>query len=142
MKEKLYVDYYKLQKKDLEYARKLRNKNKEYCFTLHTVSKEEQLKWFKGLEKQHIEVFLIYVNGNVAGTFSLWYNDEHEYEGLNHIILEDKFRNKGIFQLLMKRIRKEFTPKRFEIYTLITNLRAIRAYEKAGFRIFCYGLRI
>lgn len=139
MYKKLDVDFFLLTKKQLEYARSLRNKNKRYFFSNTTITPQQQLSWFKKLKKEKLDFYIIYVNGQMAGTFSI--EEDKPYNFLNHIILDNKWRGKGVLNILLQKIKKIYKTNRFELYVRIDNIRALKAYEKIGFKVFAYGMR-
>ena len=52
---------------------------------------------------------------------------------LYDFITEKKFRNKGYYQLLLKKIQNKFQGKKLIIYALSHNNKSIRVIEKSGF---------
>ena len=109
----------KITKEDLDFARKLRNKNRKFFFDSSYVYKERHLKWFRNLL---YDFYIIWLGEERIGTVGV------KYYQLHNVIIDEKYRHRGI----LKKLLKDLDVNSLEV--LATNTQAIRAYKKLGFK--------
>lgn len=122
-------------KGDLEWARILRNTNREFFFDSRIVSQSMQEAWFLTLS---YPFFVIEYNGKRAGTIAVRkVQNGHE---VHNVLIDIKFRKKGIFKYAMELLEKSYaTPLYVDVFSKNTN--AIRAYRRLGFSPYVHRLK-
>lgn len=133
------IDIRPLAADECELLRELRNKNREYFFSSAEISREQQADWYrKYLEKENDYVFSVYCNDIWIGSASLYNikNDEGEFGRI--VIDGSRAQKKGLGTQAVEAVCKigfdRLELKRISLEVLSDNKRAVRAYEKAGFR--------
>ncbi len=126
----------KIIKKDLEYARKLRNKNSESFFDPRKINKITHDDWFEVMQKDpDSEFYIIYDSDDdfktKVGTISA--HETMDNVEIGNIIIEKKHRRKGycknaIFELL------ELYPGKQLFVEIFPNKKMTSIYEAIGFK--------
>ncbi len=122
-------------KDDLEWARKLRNDNRNFFFDSNVVTQSAQEAWFHGLS---YPFYVLEYGGERAGTVAVKsVNNGHE---IHNILIDKRYRNKGLLRQAMEQLEKLYgTPLYLDV--LSQNLNAIRAYKRLGFLSFSCRLQ-
>lgn len=122
-------------KSDLEWARKLRNKNRTFFFDHRLISKKQQQNWFTGLT---YSFFVIECNGESIGTISIRkVLGRHE---IHNVIIDKKHRRKGIIKRAIAILEEKYgTPLFVDVH--IRNSGAVAAYKKLGFQTISYRMK-
>lgn len=111
-------------KKDIEWARKLRNTNRQYFINQRTITRKQQEEWFKSVKN----FFIIWVGNKRVGTISI--NDGE----IGNVFIIEEYRGQGIF----KKATELLGGTRLEIRA--NNKHALRVYKKLGFKIISYKM--
>ena len=108
--------------KDLEWARRIRNNNRQYFFDQEIITKKKMDKWF--LEHTS-KFFIIWVDKKRIGTISV------NTKELGNVLILPEYRKKGIFTKVMQIVKSNY----YVLYLHVKsdNLEAIKAYKKVGF---------
>jgi len=123
-----------IEKKDIEWARRLRNRNRKYFLYNKPVSKEQQEKWYKSLD---YSFFIIEHNGMRVGTVAI--KESVGQIEVNNVLIEEKHRGKGIFKKAINIIEKKYG-KPLYLTVEANNETAINVYQKLGFSIIAYKM--
>ena len=139
----------KFQKSDISLIMKWFKKDhvRQYWYSILTMSEKEiREKYLKRLNKENIEMFIIQKNAQDIGYIQTYFLDNvenYQIEGLSKgidlFIGEEKFLNQGFGTLAIKRLLNNYV---FDDECIINacidpevkNNRAIRVYEKIGFK--------
>lgn len=123
-----------INKNDLEWARRLRNKNRKYFFDDRSISQAQQKKWFQTLS---YSFFVIEYNGKPAGTIAI--RSSHGQHEVHNVLIDEKYRKKGILkQAIAVIVHMYGTPLYVDVQ--IRNKNAVRAYAKLGFYPLAYRM--
>jgi RimJ/RimL family protein N-acetyltransferase len=135
------IQLQRLTEDELEFARKIRNKYREYFVYNEHISKKQHEEWFARYKDDSDYFFWVIVR--VSGP-----SQEEEYIGtvavkkmnswmeLHNVILDEKHRGKLILEYVFDQIKELFPSKEWRLEVKADNDRAIRAYEKLGFSIY------
>lgn len=120
---------------DLEFARKLRNNNRQYFFNSKEIDEETHLDWFNKVQlDNHFWFFIIWLDKERIGTISV----KEEFEGteIGNVIIDKKYREKGYLKQVIEEINKllDKLDKPFYVKVIPSNTIAIVAYEAIGFK--------
>lgn len=129
---------------DLDMLRQWRNKEeiRKNFFNQHIISPEEHLNWFKKYcEKDDDITYIIQTREGVPiGCIALYNIDfKNEQAEIGRIFIGDEnYLGKGLAQkaiaLLIEKVFKDVDLKRISLEVFEDNTRAIRVYEKVGFK--------
>ena len=130
---------------DLEWARKLRNKNRKHFVQKHIITEEGQKEWYKNLQKEKdISFYIIWVDCIKVGTIStkhcFGYNEG--FIEIHNVLIDEKYRGQGLTKQAIGILREFNEGELFRIEALVTNEPALRVYINAGFEshaIVLYG---
>ena len=114
-------------KDDLEWLRKLRNKNKEHFFDNRPISKTQQERWYRSLV---YPFFIIEYNGESSGTIAVK-KVLNQFE-VHNVLIDEKYRKKGILKHAVTILEKKYGRPLY-LDVLIKNTTAVNAYKKLGF---------
>lgn len=126
---------------DLEWARDLRNDNKQYFFNNTIVTEKDHDDWFIWFSSQdQVEFFVIWVDNQRAGTISV--ERAGGFLKLGNIIIAESFRHQGIFRKVLEKLRLEYGTRKFELEVRADNEQAIEAYTALGFKPLGIRMRL
>src|SRR3990167_10459227 len=113
----------KITKKDLEFARKLRNKNRKYFLDQRYIVRAVHVQWFK---KLNYPFYIIWVNKERVGTIGLKpYNNKSNE--ITNVLIDEKYRHQGILAEVLRKFKHvDYLEVR------VDNEQAIEAYKKLG----------
>lgn len=120
---------------DLEWSRKLRNKNREFFFDKRLISKRQQKQWY---DKLTYPLFVIKYKEISVGTIGIK-KTSNKCE-IHNVIIDEKYRKKGIFTKVLKLLENKYGKNLF-VDVRKDNAYAIGVYKKLGFRIISYHMR-
>lgn len=122
-------------KDDLEWARKLRNKNREHFFDNSLISKEQQEKWYKTLA---YPFFVVEYRRKMVGTIAIR-GSLGQFE-IHNVLIDEKYRKKGLLRQAISILEKKYgTPLYVDVQ--VKNKSAINAYKELGFYPFAYRMK-
>ena len=85
---------------DLEFARRLRNSNRQYFFNTRYVTRKEHLAWFKSTKKGlYARFYIIWDDKKRVGTISIKRNE------IGNVLIEEKSRGKGFLRKVLGKIQ-------------------------------------
>ena len=123
----------KITREDLEFARKLRNKNRDYFFDPRKINKIIHEAWFEVMQKDpDMEFFIIWEDGKRVGTISA--HETMDNVEIGNIIIDKKHRRKGYFKQALAELLIFHPGKSPFLEVKPENKAAIKAYESIGFR--------
>ena len=123
----------KITKEDLEFARKLRNANRDYFFDSYKIDRETHLAWFTASQLDpDFEFYIIWDGKKRVGTISA--HSTMETVEVGNIIIDKKYRKKGYFKKAIKELLNIYQDKQAFLKVIPTNKTAIKAYEAIGFK--------
>lgn len=125
-----------IQEEDLDWARKLRNENRQYYFDNKYIGKEAMELWYRGL---YYPFYVIRCNGVKAGTISVR-RVLNRFE-LHNILIAKRWRRKGLLRYVINLIAEKFD-KPLYLDVLVSNKNAIIAYKKLGFKHITYKMKL
>ena len=117
--------------KDLDFARKLRNDNREYFFNQEIIRPLAQLNWFMGILGTLDYWFYIIWDKKRVGTIS--YKLKDGIGEVGNVVIDKKYRKKGYLKLAFEELLKLHKEKMC-LKVIPTNINAILAYEALGFK--------
>lgn len=120
---------------DLEWLRKLRNKNREFFFDNRMISKNQQEQWYKKLTYPFFVIEYKKVSVGTIGIKKIF----NQWE-IHNVIVDQKYRRKGIFTKVLKLLENKYG-KPLVVNVRIDNTYAIAVYKKLGFRIIAYRMK-
>ena len=124
-----------IEKKDLEWARKLRNANRKHFFDVREISRAVHARWFAS--RTH-SFFIIERGGVRVGTIALRKIGEG-YE-IHNVLIDQSYRRMGILRQVLKKLEKQYAPP-FFVDVLAGNDDAVRAYTRLGFLPFAVRMQ-
>lgn len=128
----------KIRVKDLEFARRLRNKNREHFFNKKKISKLDQLVWFTDLQLcKEYDFYIIYDNNfdpRRVGTISAHLSKSSMKLEVGNIIIDKKYRKKGYFREALASLLELYPQCKAFLKVIPSNKIAIKAYEAIGFK--------
>lgn len=90
---------------------------------------------FRGLlTRPYCTYVVALADGKVAGCCG--YTDSFHEATIDNVVVAPEYRNRGIAQIMLKKLMEQGTASGIEAYTLevrVSNLTAIHIYEKLGF---------
>jgi ribosomal protein S18 acetylase RimI-like enzyme len=119
-------------KADLEWARKVRNRYRQYFNSQGIINSKQQREWFT---KYKGSFFIIWVDKKRAGTVSVSKEEE-----IGNVLLLKRYESKGIFKQVLKSIEADFS-QHLSLEVRVDNKHAIEVYKKLGFKIVSYKMR-
>jgi RimJ/RimL family protein N-acetyltransferase len=124
-----------LRPSDLEYIRKLRNANCEFFFYPQKVTQKQHDEWYKKwLDNPFQFFYLIYYRGAAIGTVSVTASFEKKCWEIGNVIIEKDMRGKGVLENVIEILRQTYGST-LMLRVRGDNERAIKAYQKCGFKI-------
>lgn len=123
----------KITAKDLEYARKLRNKNTEYFFDDRKINRVTHEDWFEAMQRDpDMEFFIIWEDDKRVGTISA--HETMDNVEIGNIVIEKKHRRKGYFKKAIYELLDLYQGKSPFLEVIPSNKSAIKAYGAIGFK--------
>jgi len=122
---------------DLEFARQLRNDNREMFFYSKEISEEDQKRWwnnYKSTPREKYTFYIIWLGDKRIGTTSLSKIPDG-YEFGNNIIL-DEYRGRGYFREVFQEALRIVGDATLVAYVLHSNTHMKEVYRR--FRLFEY----
>jgi len=119
----------KLEERDLEAVRRLRNSNRSAFFDQREITAEQQRRWFAGLPAKPVKFYVLEVGQQVIGTVSLTSCDEGIEVG--NITLDDNYRGHGHMTSAIGQLMKE--KGRYFAKILAENTASQRLFARSGF---------
>lgn len=114
-------------KGDLEWARMLRNANRELFFDSQIVSRTKHEQWFQALS---YPFFIIELEGKRIGTVAISkVSSGHE---IHNVLIGKDYRSQGVFKRVLAILVKRYGVPLF-VDVKPENQKAIRAYMRLGF---------
>ena len=130
----------RIKEKHLESLRKIRNANREWFFNKDIISQESQLSWYKSIkDNAKIKFYIIEIDEEVAGSLSL--TKTKSGIEIGNILLDDRFRGKGIMTEAIKKIIKNKN-KKFYARIILENTASQNLFERCGFVKSAYILEL
>lgn len=140
------ISLYTIEENNIEQIRIWRNQKevKDYFIYDKTISKEQQIKWYKKYsENSNDYMFMIYnhkINKNIGCISMLNYNTDNKSIEIGRVFIGDlDNRNKGYgieaLKLICKLAYKIYDLNKIFLEVISTNKIAIKTYEKVGFTI-------
>jgi len=114
---------------DLEFARKLRNSNRENFYDTKEISKQDMANWFHEL---NYWFYIIWLGNKRIGTIGI------KGDELHNVLIDKKYRKHGYFRQALKTLTK----KDYRLEVKSDNEEAIKAYKKIGFKVIGYIMKI
>lgn len=124
-----------ISKDDLEWMRRLRNRNKEFFFDSRFISRKQQQEWYKSLA---YPFFIIEYDKKKAGTIAL--KKSFGQIELHNILIDEKYRRKGILRQTINILERKYG-KPLYVDVVINNKVGINVYKKLGFSLFAYRMK-
>ncbi len=130
-----------LVRKDLEFARRLRNENRQYFFDNTYISRQDQIKWFENYQNKTDDYMFILEDRRIRVGMGAIYNIDYKQKTaeIGRFAIDASFRERGYGKLLFEKIerisRVELGVEKLNLEVFEDNLRAFRLYESAGFTI-------
>lgn len=124
---------------DLDFARRLRNENRQYFFDDSYISRHDQLKWFENYQKKTDDFMFVLENNRVrVGIGAIYHIDWIKKSAeIGRFVIDKKFRNQGFGKELIKKIEKlaggEMNLNKLILEVLHQNHSAISLYKKMGY---------
>jgi RimJ/RimL family protein N-acetyltransferase len=120
---------------DLEFARMLRNANREFFLYDAEISPQQQLDWFRTLGSKPIDFFVIEDDGVVVGTISA--KRSSGWVEIGNLLLTPAARGRG----LMRQAVSELTtaPGRYFSEVKSHNERSLAVFRATGFTVASIG---
>jgi len=123
---------------DLDWARKLRNKNRKAFFNSATINQNEMENWFRGIwSTSEPDFYIIWLGDERVGTISA--QKVGKLTKIGNVIIAEEYRARGILKEVLKLITKLYT-KNFELEVKADNKFAADVYKALGFKP--YGIRM
>ena len=129
-----------LEKKDLEFLRRIRNDNRKHFFNGIYISIAAQKKWFKNyLTVTDDYMFVLESGGKKVGVGGIYHIDKVKKEAtIGRFVIDGKFRNQGLGKILIKKIKRlsseELGLRKLRLEVFSNNSKAIKLYKLAGFK--------
>ena len=121
----------KLQEKDLEILRQMRNENREWFFHNASISTEEQQHWYDNLPA-NLSFYVLEEDGRIIGSVSL---TEHlEGVEVGNILLDAKYRGRGLMHVAISNLISQAPGKRYYARVLAGNENSLRLFRSSGFK--------
>lgn len=127
-----------LQHEEIELLRQLRNKHRECFFYSGEISAPEQEKWYSSyLEKKNDYVFSVYSRGKWIGSASLYnFSQDGTEAEFGRIVIEGaKGEGSTAVSAVCSIGFEQLGLSVISLEVFSDNIRAVRAYQKAGFII-------
>lgn len=129
-----------MEKKDLEFIRRLRNENRQYFFDSNYVSKQDQQRWYKNyLLKTDDQMFILENNGIPVGCGAIYHIDRLiKTAEIGRFVIDKLHRGKGYSRILISMIENiaflKFGIQTLCLEVLSNNILAISLYERMRYR--------
>ena len=121
--------------KDLEFARQLRNSNRECFFNTRIVKKNDQKKWFEIIQKfEKYHFYIIWDKKTKVGTISSRESKNGFMIEIGNVIIHKKHRKKGYLKVTIKELQDIYIGKKIFLKVIPSNKIAIKVYEALGFK--------
>lgn len=118
---------------DLEFARRLRNKNRRYFFNSNYITQEENQAWFRKILQDNLFVFyIIWLEKRRIGTVSYKMNRNHAEIG--NVLISNTYRGKGYFHKTMEVLLSLYPRRDVFVKVQPENSNAINVYLSLGFK--------
>ena len=125
----------KITEKDLEFARELRNSNRECFFNQRVVKKKDQKKWFEIIQQfDNYHFYIIWSDKTKVGTISCRESEKGNMVEVGNIIIDKKYRKKGYLKQAIDEVEKLYPGRKIFLKVIPANTTAIIAYEALGFK--------
>jgi RimJ/RimL family protein N-acetyltransferase len=120
---------------DLEFARLLRNANREFFFYDAEISAEQQLDWFRTLGSKSIDFFVIEDDGVLVGTISA--KRSPGWVEIGNLLLTPAARGKGLMRQAVSQLTT--APGRYFAEVKSHNERSLVVFRAMGFTVASIG---
>ena len=116
---------------DLEFARVLRNANREFFFYDAEISPEQQREWFRTLGLKPIDFFVIEDGGVVVGTISAKHSPG--WVEIGNLLMTPAARGKGLMRQAVSQLTT--APGRYFTEVKPHNQRSLAVFRANGFTV-------
>ena len=129
-----------LEKRDLEFIRRLRNENRQHFLDSNYISEQDQQRWYKSyLLKNDDQMFVLENNGISVGCGALYNIDINKKKAeVGRFVIDKSHRGKGYGGILIRLIEEmalsKFEIKELYLEVLAANIPAILLYKRMGYK--------
>lgn len=129
-----------LEKRDLEFIRRLRNENRQHFLDSNYISKQDQQRWYKSyLLSNDDQMFILENKGIPIGCGALYNIDiDKKKAEVGRFVIDECRRGKGYGGILISLIEEmallKFEIKELYLEVLTANIPAISLYKRMGYK--------